>query len=294
MTYFGESIPDQLTWLGEALENLLFPVLVLELLWLWRKGALNKSRTKEMLANTASLLIIIPAGYLGLILWFTFFEVIERFALFNFTTTWTTALLCIVLADLVYYAEHRFEHTHRLPWDLYHSVHHSSPEFDQTTGLRLSGFDALLTMGFLTPLVLLGFSPLLVLVSYGVVVGYQTWIHTELVKRTPRWFEFVFNTPAHHRVHHGNDAAYLDKNYGGILIIWDRLFDTFAQETSRPTYGLTTQIESSHPIDVQFSEIRKLWADLRADSSWSTRFTRMWNPPGWDSKIPAPTHTGGR
>ncbi|MGH1489197.1 MAG: sterol desaturase family protein [Acidimicrobiales bacterium] len=267
-----------------GMENVIIPLLAIELVWLWRSGRLNKKRLKEMAANISSLIVIIPAGFIGLVLWYTIFEAIRSVLPFAIPANWLTVAACLLVVDLIYYAEHRFEHTHRLPWDLYHSVHHSSPEFDQTTSLRLSGFDALLTMGFLTPAVLIGFHPLLVLGSYGLVVAYQTWIHTEVIKRTPRWFEYVFNTASHHRVHHGADSEYLDTNYGGILILWDRLFGTFQRELHRPTYGLTTQIESSHPVDVQFSEIRRLWAELRHDSDWSTRLRRLWNPPGWQPK----------
>jgi hypothetical protein len=103
----------------------------------------------------------------------------------------------------------------------------------------------------------------------------------------PRWFEFVFNTPSHHRAHHGSEEQYLDANYGGILILWDRLFATFKAEEHRPVYGLTTQIESSNPIDVQFSEIRKLGRDLRGDRSWATRMQRLWQPPSWQPTTPA-------
>jgi sterol desaturase/sphingolipid hydroxylase (fatty acid hydroxylase superfamily) len=263
------------------MENIIIPLLAVELIWLWRSQRLDKPRLKEMATNASSLLVLIPTGFVGLAPWYTIFEAIRAVLPFAIPLNWVTVVACLLLVDLIYYAEHRFEHTHRLPWDLYHSVHHSSPKFDQTTGLRLSGFDALLTLGFLTPAVLLGFHPLLVLGSYGLVVAYQTWIHTEIIKRTPRWFEFVFNTPSHHRVHHGADQEYLDTNYGGILILWDRLFGTFQTEKQRPAYGLTTQIESSHPVDVQFSEIRRLWAELRNDNNWMTRLRRLWNPPGW-------------
>jgi len=272
---------SNLEWIAELLENLLFPILVIEIVWLWRRGRLGRGRVKEMFANASSLLIVIPAGILGFVLWLRLFEAIHGWLGYSIRTTWATAIVCVLLADLVYYLEHRFEHEHRLPWDLYHSVHHSSESYDQTTGLRLSGFDALLTMGFLLPLVFLGFSPTLIFVATGVVIGYQTWIHTEVVKRTPRWFEAIFNTPSHHRAHHGADDIYLDKNYGGILIIWDRMFGTFQPEVRTPNYGLTTQIESSNPIDIQFSEIRKLVADLRTDTRWRTRLRRLWNRPGW-------------
>ncbi|MCL4129583.1 UNVERIFIED_CONTAM: hypothetical protein GTU68_054240, partial [Idotea baltica] len=192
-----------------------------------------------------------------------------------------TGVLAVLVADLIYYLEHRFEHEHRLPWDLWHSVHHSSESYDQTTGLRLGLFDALLTTGFLLPMIMLGFPPGMTLVASAVVVGYQTWIHTEWIKKTPRWFEAIFNTASHHRAHHGADDHYLDVNYGGILIIWDRMFGTFQAETNRPTYGLTTQIESSNPLDIQFSQLRLLWADLKADHTWRDRLHRLWNKPGW-------------
>ena len=271
--------------LTAVLENVLFPLLAFELFWLWRKKHLTRARVKEMLANISSLLVILPAGFVGLVAWFAVFEYISDRLPYSIPTTWASAVICVLLADLIYYWEHRFEHEHRLPWDLYHSVHHSSQSYDQTTALRLSGFDALLTIGFSLPLVLIGFSPTMALIATGVVVGYQTWIHTEVVQRVPRWFEAVFNTASHHRAHHGADDIYLDVNYGGILIIWDRLFGTFQPEVHRPDYGLTTQINSSNPLDVQFSEIRKLMADLRADKSWNVRLRRLWNRPGWE---PAP------
>lgn len=107
----------------------------------------------------------------------------------------------------------------------------------------------------------------------------------------PRWFEFVFNTPSHHRVHHGSEEKYLDSNHGGIFIVWDRLFGTFRAEEARPIYGLTTQIESSNPFDVQFSEIRRLWRDPRGDRRWGIRLQRLWQPPGWQPTTPTPSET---
>jgi sterol desaturase/sphingolipid hydroxylase (fatty acid hydroxylase superfamily) len=274
-------VPATLISLAALFENLLFPLLFVEVVWFWRTRQLSKSKVKEMLANASSLILIVPAGALGVFAWFTLFEAIQGLVPWQIPETWVSAVIGVVLVDLIYYLEHRFEHTHRLPWDLYHSVHHSSPDFNQTTSLRLSGFDALLTIGYLTPLVVVGFEPEVVLLGYGLVVGYQTWIHTELIDKMPRWFEFVFNTPSHHRAHHGSEEQYLDSNYGGILIVWDRLFGTFNAEKQRPVYGLTTQIESSNPIDVQFSEVSKLWRDLRGDRRWVTRLQRLWQPPGW-------------
>lgn len=275
----------------DLLEILFVPILAIELVWLYRRRELGWPRIKEMLANASSLLVVIPAGALGIAVWFGLFTWISNLLPWAIPTTWLTAIAAVVIADLIYYGEHRFEHEHRLPWDLYHSVHHSSERYDQTTGLRLGLFDALLTLGYTLPMVLVGFSPTLVLLAMGVVVGYQTWIHTEVIGQTPRWFEAVFNTASHHRAHHGSDAHYLDVNYGGILIIWDKLFGTFQPETNRPTYGLTTQIESSNPIDVQFSQLRLLWRDLRNDRTWGDRLRRLWHRPGWE---PAEQRTAAR
>jgi sterol desaturase/sphingolipid hydroxylase (fatty acid hydroxylase superfamily) len=259
-----------------------------ELIWLRRRRRLTWARIKEMGANFSSLLFIVPAGIVGFVAWMWVYETMAGFAPWSLPTNWVTALAAVLLADFIYYWEHRFEHEHRLPWDLYHSVHHSSESYDQTTSLRLGLFDALLTMGYSLPLILLGFSPLLTVAATGVVIGYQTWIHTELVDRMPRWFEAIFNTASHHRAHHGTEEHYLDVNYGAVLIVWDKLFGTFQEETERPVYGLTTQIESSNPLDVQFSQLRLLWRDLRADRSWKTRLRRLWNRPGWNP-TPEPT-----
>jgi len=272
---------DTLQAITDVLELLIAPILAFELVWLWHRSELTWTRVKEMLANLSSLLVIVPFGALGFTLWFWLFEWISRSLPYSVPTSWFSVIVAVLLADLIYYWEHRFEHEHRLPWDLYHSVHHSSPTYDQTTSLRLGAFDALLTIGFSLPLVIAGFEPEIVLLATGVVIGYQTWIHTETIRTLPRWFEFVFNTASHHRAHHGADDHYLDVNYGGMLIIWDRIFGTFQQETTRPEYGLTTQIESSNPIDVQFSQLRLLIRDLRADASWQIRLRRLWEHPGW-------------
>lgn len=274
-------VENTLESLTELLEALFIPILAIEIIWLWRRGNLKGPRIKEMAANASSVLVVVPAGIVGFVLWFSIFDAIDHAVPWSIPTTWATVIVAVLLADFVYYWEHRFEHTHRLPWDLYHSVHHSSESYDQTTGLRLGAFDALLTFGYTMPLVIVGFDPLIAMAATGVVIGYQTWIHTEVINRMPRWFEAVFNTPSHHRGHHGAHYPYLDTNYGAVLIVWDRLFGTFQPEIERPAYGLTTQIGTSNPVAIQLSQLRLLWADLKADTSWSTRFARLWRRPGW-------------
>ena len=275
---------DTLQTITDALELLLVPILAVELVWLRRRRDLTWPRVKEMLANASSLVFLIAGAAIGFVVWIGLFEWIAAATPWSIPTNVGTGIVAVLLADFIYYWEHRFEHEHRLPWDLYHSVHHSSEQFDQTTSLRLGFFDGLLTFAYSVPLVVVGFSPTLVLAATALVVGYQTWIHTEVIRTLPRWFEAIFNTPSHHRGHHGADEHYLDVNYGGILIVWDRLFGTFQAETNRPEYGLTTQIESSNPLDVQFSQLRLLVRDLRTDPTWRTRLNRLWRAPGWEPR----------
>jgi len=140
------------------------------------------------------------------------------------------------------------------------------------------------------PLPLLGVPPWMVFTGFSISLVYQFFVHTERIGRLPGPVEFVFNTPSHHRVHHGSDAEYLDRNYGGILIIWDRLFGTFRPETHRPTYGLTTPVTSHNPFWLQAHEYVAIWRDLRGATNWRERLGYAFGPPGWrPAPVPAPT-----
>ena len=154
--------------------------------------------------------------------------------------------------DLAYYWFHRVSHESRVFWAS-HVVHHSSQHYNLSTALRQT-WVPMTYFPFWLPLPLLGFPVWMILLAQAWSLIYQFWIHTERIKRLPRWVEGVFNTPSHHRVHHGSNHQYLDKNYGGILIIWDRLFGTCEPEGERVRYGLTTQLETFHPVRVAFHE----------------------------------------
>jgi sterol desaturase/sphingolipid hydroxylase (fatty acid hydroxylase superfamily) len=190
------------------------------------------------------------------------------------------AWLAVVLAvDLLYYVYHRVSHRVRLIWAA-HQAHHNSRYFNYATALRQK-WNPWFELMVWTPLPLLGMPPWMMFTAWSANLVYQFFVHTETIGRLPRWFEFVFNTPSHHRVHHGSDHDYLDKNYGGILIIWDRLLGTFRSETYRPTYGLTKNIDSTNVFTLQYHEFGALWQDLR-----SSRRVRDWlgytfGPPGW-------------
>lgn len=170
----------------------------------------------------------------------------------------------------------------RLYWSVSHSVHHSSPRYDATTSLRVSFVDGYTSPWFQVPAVLVGFHPLLVFGCFGVIIAYQTWIHTETVGRLG-WLDRVLNTPSNHRVHHSSLPEHLDKNYGGILIVWDRLFGTYAAETEPVTYGLTTPVASTHPVDVHLYEARRLLGDLR-EAHPSERLSVLFRGPEYEPR----------
>jgi len=189
------------------------------------------------------------------------------------------------LDDLAYYWFHRVSHESRVFWAS-HVVHHSSQHYNLSTALRQT-WVPMTYFPFWLALPLLGFAPWMVLLAQSWSLIYQFWIHTERIRRLPRWVEAIFNTPSHHRVHHGSNKVYLDRNYGGILIVWDRLFGTFAPERERVRYGLTRNIESFNPLDVAFHEYRAMWGDLRRAHSWRDRAGILFRGPGWKPAAPA-------
>lgn len=207
------------------------------------------------------------------------FVLSATFISWQIPTTWVTVVAAIALADFTYYWEHRIAHEVRLLWTQ-HAVHHSSRDYNIITGIRFGPLESLWSLIAHVPMVLIGFSPEVVLGSALVVLAYQTWLHTELIGKLGP-LEWVLNTPSHHRVHHGSDAKYLDRNYGGITIIWDRLFNTFQVEEERPRYGLTTDFDSQNPIKVWFSEIPALVRDLKKARSGREVWNYLFSGPGW-------------
>jgi sterol desaturase/sphingolipid hydroxylase (fatty acid hydroxylase superfamily) len=181
--------------------------------------------------------------------------------------------------ELAYYWYHRTHHTIRVFWAS-HVVHHSSQRYNLSTALRQpwTPFSASL---FWIPLALLGFPPWMILLQQSISLLYQFFIHTERVGTLWRPVEFVMNTPSHHRAHHGSNTQYLDKNYGGILIVWDRLFGTFEPEGERVVYGLTKNIDTYHPVRVATHEFAAIASDLRRAGSWRTAFGYLFRGPGW-------------
>jgi len=193
--------------------------------------------------------------------------------------TWVGVLLGV---DLLWYTYHRFSHRVRLGW-AGHQAHHSSVYFNFSTALRQKWnqwFEVLIWL----PLPLLGVPPWMIYFTFSINLIWQFHLHTEKIDRFPRWWEAVFNTPSHHRVHHGSDAIYLDRNYGGILIVWDRLFRSFQPELYRPTYGLTHPVGTYNVWKLQYGEYVKIWHDVRQAPRWRDKLAYVLGPPGWQPR----------
>ncbi|RHX86222.1 sterol desaturase family protein [Leptospira stimsonii] len=215
---------------------------------------------------------IVPAGTLGLS-----------------STTWAWVLvvgvwiLCGIGYDLAYYWNHRLSHEINFLW-AGHVVHHQSEEYNLTVALRQAAFHGIFTWVFYLPLALIGFSPIVLILNGQISLIYQFWIHTKAIDKLPRWFEAIFNTPSHHRVHHGINPKYIDKNHAGILILFDKLFGTFEPEVEEPVYGTVKPLQSFNPI---WANLHYWWEmiDLaRKSPRWSDKIKAFFAAPGWRPK----------
>lgn len=191
---------------------------------------------------------------------------------------WWSFIGCFFVLDLCRYWAHKVGHEHRFWWAT-HVTHHSSKQYNFSVGFRLSWIQQIKIIFFL-PVVLMGFHPLVFFICHQVAVVYQFWIHTELIRKMPAWFEFFFVTPSHHRVHHATNPQYIDKNYGSTFIIWDRIFGTFEPEVEKPNYGITKPVNSYNPIYLVFHEVIDICKDLRHAKSPKQFFQVLSKGPG--------------
>lgn len=212
-----------------------------------------------------------------------------QFRAFDIGYHWSWFVLAFVIDDLAYYAFHRSAHRVRWFWAS-HVIHHSSQHYNLSTALRQTwtGFFSLNFL-FRLPLFLIGFPPAMVVFVAALNLIYQFWIHTEVIDRMPRWFEAVMNTPSHHRAHHAINPRYLDSNYAGVFIIWDKLFGTFVAERGddRPVYGIVRNLGSFNLLWAAFHEWIGIARDVWRPPGLRARFGYMVMPPGW-------SHDGSR
>jgi sterol desaturase/sphingolipid hydroxylase (fatty acid hydroxylase superfamily) len=217
--------------------------------------------------------LLLHGGMVGLM------TILYEHRLFELGSSWPIWALALVADDFSFYWAHRLSHEIRFFWAT-HEAHHSSEQYTLTTALRQPWTEPLAFV-FWLPMPLLGFSPAMVLFAHTVSLVYQYGIHTELVGKLGP-LEWIFNTPSHHRVHHGSNARYVDKNHGGILIVWDRLFGTFQVEDEAPAYGLVTKLDRNEVVHVAFHEWKKIARDVRAARTMRGRFTALFGRTGTD------------
>lgn len=269
------------TWLDNYFFLIAAAIFLFELIRYRFQHKLSWNLIGDSATNLVTLcFLLVTLFFVGLAYISAFFYFYQHVSITHLPTTGWTIIGCLILADLAYYWEHRFLHSNGFAWGT-HSVHHSSPHFNISVAYRFGPLDWFFPFFFHVPLVMLGFNPFLVLLCETVVQLFQTLLHTEMVKKFPRPIEAIFNTPSHHRVHHATNRQYLDKNYAGILIIWDRMFNSFAREDENVKYGVFPQINSVNPFKVYFIGYAKLIVELWHAPSWGYRLQLLIKPPIW-------------
>lgn len=258
--------------------------IMIELGWIIWRGRGGRYETRDALTSLVMGAGSVVSGIvLGFIAW-GFFMWLWALTPLDLGTSALVIAVCFVLDDLRYYWVHRFGHRVRWVWAS-HVNHHSSQHYNLTTALRQTWTGTFsLVMIVRAPLVLLGFHPGIVLFVGGLNLIYQFWIHTEAIGRLPKWFEAVMNTPSHHRVHHGRNARYLDANYAGVFIIWDKMFGTFVPELDeeKSDYGLVQNLGTFNPLRVAFHEWNGLIRDvIQPGLTIRQRLCYAFAPPGY-------------
>jgi len=247
------------------------------------RGAREQFQFKDILAN------------LGLGASYSLFELFAHLTITGVAAMWFwehrlltipvnlwTLLPIFIAVEFCYYWFHRSSHRVRWFWSA-HVVHHSGQHMNMTTAMRQSLLYSITGWWlFFMPLVLLGVHPAVVFFLYGVDLAYQYFVHTESVDKLHPWIEYVFVTPASHRVHHGRNPQYIDKNFGGVFSLFDRWFGSFEAEVEKVEYGIPRQIHSYNILTLNFHEFRDMWRDVRRPGPLALRLRHLWAPPEWE------------
>ncbi len=309
MNEFIEPLRSWLTWLigtePDLKEMILIPMLPLFIAGFlfelhrnrrksgrWGLSRGESFHLKEVLANFS-----LGGGYfisgaiLNIIYVNATFEGLWDKRLFTVPLNVWTAILAFFVVELCYYVYHRTSHRVRWFWT-YHVAHHTGEIMNMSTAARQSVLNGVVgTWMFYVPPVLLGFSPELVLGLLGLNLAFQWFVHTESIPKLHPWLEWVLNTPSNHRVHHGRNPQYVDKNYGGILMIYDHLFNSYAVEEEKVEYGTPRQIRSYNWLVLNLHEFVDMWRDAIAPGPILSRLKHFWKPPEWERDNHDPIHT---
>ena len=254
-------------------------------------SALKKRKLYRLNDTITNLNIGVGSQIFGLlykvILVGAFVWVYDKFAIFHIPVNIWTILVIAVVYDFFFYWAHRWGHELNVFWGA-HVVHHQSEEYNLSVALRQPWFHPLMAFFIFLPMPLLGFDPYVILGYSLFSTLYQFWIHTKVLGKMPKWFEYIFNTPSHHRVHHGVNEKYIDRNHGAVFIIWDRLFGTYAEEEEEPTYGITSQFKSWNPIWSNFHYYFEMWEKMKF-MNLKNMVKMIFARPGWTPDGPPPS-----
>lgn len=237
--------------------------------WLRRREAMEHYDNKDALAAAGVGIGNLVVSALVKAMLFTVILFFYNLVPWYIPHTWWSYILCFIAVDFFRYWAHRVAHEQRMWWAT-HVTHHSSEQYNFSVSFRLSWTQHIKVIFFI-PIALMGFDPFVFFICNQIAVLYQFWIHTELIRKLPAPIEYIFVTPSHHRVHHGTDDKYLDKNYGSSLIIWDRMFGSFQPEEETPKYGILKPVNSYNPVTLVFHE----WVDIFKDMA-RYRSPRAW------------------
>lgn len=214
----------------------------------------------------------------------SFLWIYTNYGIFNEALSFTVLgwVLLFFADDFTFYWHHRLSHEVRILWAA-HVNHHSSTTYNLSTALRQSWAELLYKYVWYLWLPLLGFHPVMIITQISINLLYQFWLHTKSIDRFPAFYEYIFNTPSHHRVHHGKNVRYMDRNHAGTLIIWDRMFGTFQEEDpNEPViYGITTDIHTYNPLEIATHEFVNLGKDLKKAPTFTDKLKYIFLPPGW-------------
>lgn len=197
---------------------------------------------------------------------------------FSWGSYWWMLIPCYIIYDLCSYWSHRIAHEQRFWWAT-HVAHHSGEHYNLTVSFRLSWVQHIKVIFFL-PVAFLGFHPLVFFITNQAAILFQFWVHTEYIRKMPKWIEYIFATPSNHRVHHGTNEQYIDKNYGATFIFWDRIWNTYEPEVEPVVYGITTNIDNkANPFHINFHEYKEILKDVRSASTFKQKWTMVFGSP---------------
>ena len=241
----------------------------------------NLYHIKDSFASLSMGIGSVFIGFFTKTLYIFLFIFIYQYRIFEFQHSWITFGVLFFIDDFIFYWYHRLSHEIRILWAA-HMHHHSSEFFNFTVALRQSWGAPFYKFIFWAWLPFLGFSPVSIFLVNSISLIYQFFLHTEIIKNMG-WVEFLFNTPSHHRVHHASQFKYLDKNHGGVLIIWDKIFGTFEKEDENdyPKYGITVPVNTYNPFKIVLHEFKNIWFDLKETSNWKYQLKYVFYKPGW-------------